>query len=79
MWFAISPGKVFKLAAFFLLLGFTAGMLVGVRVNSVPPVPAHRAPLSAPAPMPYSASGEEVATWSPTVSRSRFCTWSSTS
>ena len=79
MWLAISVGKVCKLAVFFLLLGFTAGMLVGVRVNSVPPAPAYQAPLSAPAPRPQSASGEEVATWSPTVSRSRFSTWSSTS
>jgi hypothetical protein len=72
MWFAIRAGRVFKLAAACMLLGFVAGVLVGLHVDATPPAPAQPAPLSAAAPMSPRTSGEEVPTWSRTVSRSRF-------
>ena len=74
MWVTIRVGKAIKLATSCMLLGFVAGVLVGLHADSTPPVPAQSAPLSAAAPMSPRTSGEEVLTWSRTVSRSRFST-----
>lgn len=73
MWFAINAGKAIRLAALCMLLGFVTGLLVGLHVGATPPAPARPAPLSAPAPMSPRTSGEEVLTWSRTVSRSPCC------
>lgn len=74
MWFAISAGKAIRLAALCVLGGFVAGILVGLHVDVAPSAPAQSEPLSAAAPMSSLTSGEEVPTWSRTVSRSLFST-----
>lgn len=72
MWVACSAGKAFRLAALCVLLGFVAGLLVGVRLDTQPLAAPHPpAPSSAALPASSRTSGEEVTTWSRTVSRSR--------